>query len=46
MISDENWAQMQNNTILNITEKKYKKIVVRENDDQTDSAAKKLAFAN
>lgn len=46
VISDENWAQMQNNTILNITEKKYKKIVVRENDDQTDSAAKKLAFAN
>lgn len=42
-ISDANWSAMQKNTVTNVAEK-YQKIVVRENNDQSDSAARKNAF--
>ncbi len=40
-VSEDNWEKMKNNTVLNISQKKYKKIVVRTNDEQTDADAEK-----
>jgi hypothetical protein len=40
-VSEDNWEKMKNNTVLNISKKKYKKIVVRTNDEQTDADAEK-----
>ena len=42
-VSDANWSAMQKNTVTNVAEK-YQKIVVRENNDQSDSDAEKKAF--
>lgn len=42
-VSDVNWSAMQKNTVTNVAEK-YQKIVVRENNDQSDSDAEKKAF--
>lgn len=42
-LSDANWAAMQNNKLVNI-KSKYQNIVVRANEDQTDSDAEKKPF--
>ena len=42
-VADANWSAMQKNTVTNVAEK-YQKIVVRENNDQSDSDAEKKAF--
>lgn len=43
-ISEENWAQMQKNTVLNIAEK-YHFILMRASEEQKDSESEKKAFA-
>ena len=44
-ISDENWAAMLDNELVNVAKPKYKAIIVRETDDQKDSKAEKKKFA-
>ena len=41
-ISEEKMRDMRNNTILNLTNEKYLKIVLRREDSQTDSSADKI----
>jgi len=43
VITEEEWAMMQKNTLVNV-KKKFQSIVIRENPDQKDSEAEKREF--